>query len=104
MIAIAGSLLTIIWPLWITAAALRIIKNGPDRDLALPTPFILLPVLRAQLAPGVPYPMFLVSVVGLFVLLYGCWQQKRSLARWATMGCGGAAVCMQLSTMLADTN
>ena len=104
MIAILGSLLTITWPLCITASVLRILKNGPDRDLALPAPFMLLPVVRAQLDPGVPYYLFLASVVGLFVLLYGCWQQKRNLARWAVIGCGGIAVCMQLSTMLAVTN
>lgn len=101
MIAMVGTLLTITWPVWITAAVLRILKSGPDRDLALPTPFMLLPVLRAHLVAAPAWYMLAAAHVAALVLLYGCWQQKRNLARWATIGCGGAAVWMQLSTTLA---
>ena len=98
MIEIVGVLLTLIWPLCITASVLRILKNGPDRALALPTPFMLLPVLRAQIDPAAPYYLVLASEVALVVLLYGCYQQKRHLARWAAIACGTAALFTQLST------
>ena len=100
MIVMVGTLLTLTWPLWITGAVLRILKRGPDRDLALPTPFMLLPILRAQLGAVQPWYMPAAAHIAALVLLYGCWQQKRNLARWAAIGCGGAAVCMQLSTTL----
>jgi hypothetical protein len=100
MIANAATLLTIGWTLCLTASVLRTLKNGPDRALALPTPFMLLLVCRAQLATVDPWYMPVAAYVAVSVLLYGCWQQKRNLARWAAIACGGAVLCMQLSSTL----
>jgi len=101
MSAIAGLLLTISWTLCLTASVLRRLKNGFDRDLALPTPFMLLLVFHAQLAPAVSYYLVMAAYVAAFVLLYGCWQQRRNLARWAAIACGGAVLAMQLGSALA---
>ena len=97
MTAIAAPLLTVSWTLCLTASVLRTLKNGPDRALALPTPFMLLLVFRAQLDPVVSYYLVIAAYVAVSLLLYGCWQQKRSVARWAALGCGGAVLCVQLS-------
>lgn len=97
MIALAAPLLTISWTVCLTASVLRTLKGGPDRALALPTPSMLLLVCHTQLATVDPWFLFLAAHASVMVLLYGCWQQKRVLARWAAVVCGGAVLCMQLS-------
>jgi len=100
MIAIVGTLLTIGWTLCLTASVLRTLKNGPDRALALPTPFMLLLVCRAGLEPVFPWYLLVAAYAAVMVLLYGCWQQKRNLARWAAVACGGAVFSLQVSAAL----
>jgi hypothetical protein len=97
MIATASTLLTISWTLCLTVSVLRTLKNGPDRALALPTPFMLLLVCKTQLATADPWYVFLAAHVSVMVLLYGCYQQKRNVARWAAVACGGAVFWMQVS-------
>jgi predicted branched-subunit amino acid permease len=97
MIALAGTLLTITWPLITTHAVLKLLKNRPDRYLVLPAPFMLLVVLRFAHDEAVSSYMMVALVVPLLVLLYACWQQQRSLARWATIACGAVAVYLQIS-------
>lgn len=97
MIGMAGTLLMIMWPISTTATVLRILKNGPDRALALPMPFMLLPILHADLNPGLPFYTWLASKAALTLLLFSCYQQKRKLARWATIACCAAALYTQLS-------
>ena len=97
MTEIAGILLTISWQICVTVSVLRILKKGPDRALALPTPFMMSLVLRAQLDTRAPLYMLVPSSLAIWVLLYGCYQQKRNLALWATVGCCAAALYTQLS-------
>lgn len=102
MMAIVDTLFTIGWTLCVTTSVLRTLKNGADRALALPTPFMLLLVCRAALEPVVPWFLLVAAHVAVVVLLYGCWQQKRQLARWAAVACGGAVLCWQVSAALVS--
>ena len=104
MIEIARTLVPLSSPILITGSVLRLLKNRPDRDLALPMPFMLLVVLRARVDAAQHDSIFAASVVALLVLLYGCWQQKRSLARWATVACAAAAFYIQLSAAWLATS
>ena len=97
MIQLVGTLLTITWPLWLTFCALRVLQNGPDRDLVLPTPYMMLVAVRAHQGTVVSVFVLMASSVAVLVLLYGCRQQTRTLARWATIACGVAALYMQLN-------
>jgi len=97
MSEITGILLTISLQFCVTVSMLRILKKGPDRALALPTPSMMLLVLRAQLETRAPLYMLVPSCVAIWALLYGCYQQKRNLARWATMACGAVALYTQLT-------
>lgn len=100
MIEIVRILLTIS----VTVSVLRILKKGPDRALALPTPMMMSVVLGAQLETGSPLYMLVPSYVALWALLQGCYQQKRDLARWATLAGCAAALYTQLSATLAASN
>lgn len=100
MIAAIGTLLPISWTLCLTVSVLRTLKSGPDRALALPTPFMLLQVLHARLEAAAPFPIGLLAYAALLVLLYGCWQQKRNVARWGAIACGGAVFTTQLLSAL----
>jgi hypothetical protein len=98
MLETASALLTLSGPIIMTTSVLRLLKNRPDRDLALPMPIMLLVVLGAQNRGAQGY-MSAALVITLLVLLYGCWQQRRTLARWAAVACGGVAVYLQLSAL-----
>jgi hypothetical protein len=91
--AIVRILLTIC----VTVSVLRILKKGPDRALALPTPMMMSILLGAQLDTRSLLYMLLPSSVATWVLLYGCYQQNRKLALWATFACCAAALYTQLS-------
>ena len=95
MIELASALLTASGPLITTTCVLRLLKTRPDRDLALPMPMMLLVVLGAQNRGAQGYVSGLL-ILTLLVVLYGCWQQKRKIARWAAIACGSIAVCAQL--------
>jgi hypothetical protein len=99
MIEIVRILLTIC----VTVSVLRILKKGPDRALALPTPMMMSILLSAQVGTPSPLYMLLPSSAAIWALLYGCYQQKRNLARWATLGGFATALYTQLSaTWLAS--
>jgi hypothetical protein len=88
----------------VTVSVLRILKKGPDRALALPTPMMMSILLGAQLDTRWPLYMLLPSCLAIWALLYGCYQQKRNLALWATLASCAAALYTQLSATLAATN
>ena len=88
----------------VTVSVLRILKKGPDRALALPTPMMMSILLGAQINVRWPLYMLLPSCVAIWALLHACYQQKRNLARWATLACCAAALFTQLSATLAATD
>ena len=100
MIAVIGTLLPMSWTLCLTASVLRTLKSGPDRALALPTPFMLLLVFRSQLEAAASFSIGLLAYAAVMILLYGCWQQKRNIARWGAIACGGAVFATQVTTAL----
>lgn len=100
MIATVGPLLTLSWTVCLTISVLRTLKSGPDRALVLPAPFMLLQVFHAQLAPVMYFSIVLAAYAGVSVLLYGCWQQKRNVARWGAIACGSAVFATQLTSAL----
>lgn len=102
MTEIARILLTISWQICVTVSVLRILKKGPDRALALPTPFMMSLVLRAQLDTRSPLYMLVPSCVGILVLLHSCYEQKRNLALWATLACFACALYTQLNVTWLD--
>ena len=92
-----------IWgPLATVTAALSILKSGRDRALALPTPLMLWLVFSADRAGTAAWYASLVAHAAVWVLLYGCWQQKRRVAQVATVCCGAAIVWIQLGGLLSQ--
>jgi hypothetical protein len=84
-------------PVLNTAAALGVLKTGSDRALALPTPIMLWSIYSAQRSAGAPWMALTLAHVATLVLLFGCWQQRRKLARAAAICCGTASLWVQLS-------
>src|SRR6185436_2189586 len=87
-------------PICTAVAALSILKNGSDRGLALPPPLMLWLVFSAQRSPAAPWLALLLAHVATLVLLFACWQQRRNLARAATICCGTAIIWVHLSGTL----
>lgn len=80
-----------------TAATLSVLKKGSDRALALPTPTMAWIVSAAERSSVGSMAAILVAHGALLGLLWACWQQRRPAARWAAIGCGAAAIWLQLS-------
>ena len=83
-------------PLCATAATLGVLKKGSDRALALPTPTMTWVISAAERSSVGSIQALLVAHCALLALLFACWQQRRGAARWAAIGCGAAAIWLQL--------
>ena len=95
----AELLLSCAGPLCATAATLSILKNGSDRALALPTPTMTWIVSAAERSAVGSVAALVLAHCALLGLLFACWQQRRPVARWATICCAAAATWLQLSAL-----
>ncbi len=86
----------VVGPLCAIVATLSTLRNGSERAWVLPPPFMLWLVFGAQRAAVVPWPALLLAHLAVLVVLYACWQRRRTVAQWAVVVCGVAVAWSQL--------
>lgn len=86
-------------PVSTTVAVLALLRDA-DRSLVLPTPLMMWLVSASQRAVSAPLYVEITAQVACFMLLAACSRGKRTLAQWAAVCCGAAAVWLQVSAVI----